>query len=297
MSKTFKPMLAGKVEGEVRFPVMASSKLDGVRCIVIDGVAMSRSLKPIPNAFVQKQIGKAKYNGLDGELMLGDVGAADVYRKTVSAVMSEDGEPDFTFWIFDTMKLNPSTPFAERYESILKFDKDGHVRVVKHSLLRTMDQLDAFEAKQLDAGLEGVMIRDPQGPYKYGRSSTKEGILLKLKRFEDSEAEIIGVQELMKNENEKTTNALGRSERSSHKANMTPMDTMGCLDVRDLKTKVEFSIGTGFDADTRKRFWKQWKKDPKSLLKTIHKYKFFAGGSKDKPRFPVYIGPRDKRDM
>jgi DNA ligase 1 len=295
MSKTFKPMLAGKVEGEIRFPVMGSSKLDGVRCIVIDGVAMSRSLKPIPNAFVQKQIGKAKYNGLDGELMLGNVGAADVYRKTVSAVMSEDGEPNFTFWIFDNYKVDGG--FELRYESLFKFDNSPHIKIVKHTMIRNHEQLDAYEAKQLDAGLEGVMVRDPQGPYKYGRSSTKEGILLKLKRFEDSEAEIIGVQELLKNENEKTTNALGRSERSSHKANMTPMDTMGCLDVRDLKTKVEFSIGTGFDADTRKRFWKQWKKDPKSLLKTIHKYKFFAGGSKDKPRFPVYIGPRDKRDM
>jgi len=291
MSKTFKPMLAGKVEGAVRFPVMASSKLDGVRCIVIKGVAMSRSLKPIPNAYVQKCLSKG-FDGLDGELMLGKVGAADVYRKTVSAVMREEGEPDFTFWVFDNTLMDPSTHFALRYESILKFDGKGPVKVVKHSLLRTMEQLDAFEAKQLDAGLEGVMIRDPQGPYKHGRSSTKEGILLKLKRFEDSEATILSVEELMKNENEKTTNALGRSERSSHKANMTPMGTLGALNVRDLKSKVEFSIGTGFDADTRKQLWKDI-----NLVGKIVKYKFFAGGSKDKPRFTVFIGFRDKRDM
>jgi hypothetical protein len=60
---------------------------------------------------------------------------------------------------------------------------------------------------------------------------------------------------------------------------------------------VEFSIGTGFDADTRKRIWELYKKDPKKVLKTIVKYKFFASGSKEKPRFPVYLGPRDKRDM
>jgi DNA ligase-1 len=47
----FKPMLASDCGGieNVRFPVIASPKLDGVRALVIDGALMSRSLKPIPN--------------------------------------------------------------------------------------------------------------------------------------------------------------------------------------------------------------------------------------------------------
>jgi DNA ligase 1 len=156
-----------------------------------------------------------------------------------------------------------------------------------------MDALDAFEAKQLERGLEGVILRAPNGPYKFGRSSTNEGTLLKLKRFEDSEATIIGVEELLSNQNDAMTNALGHTERSSHKANMKPMGTMGALNVRDLKTKVEFSIGTGFDADTREKFWRH----RKDAIGKLVKYKYFAGGSKDKPRFPVYLGMRDKRDM
>jgi len=290
MSKNFKPMLAGKVGSTINFPVMASPKLDGVRCIIIDGVAMSRSLKPIPNAYVQKQIGKAKYNGLDGELMLGAVGAADVYRKTVSAVMSEDGEPNFTFWIFDNFLKTGG--FNDRYKSLEKH-VSAHVTVVKHTMIRNMEDLDAYEAKQLDGGLEGVMIRDPQGPYKFGRSTTNEGTLLKLKRFEDSEAHILDVQELLHNDNEAKKNALGHTERSSHKDNMVPMGTLGALLVRDMKTKVEFAIGTGYDAATRKELWD----NRKNLKGKIVKYKYFAGGSKDKPRFPVFIGFRDKRDM
>jgi DNA ligase-1 len=156
-----------------------------------------------------------------------------------------------------------------------------------------MDSLDKFEAKQLERGLEGVILRDPDGIYKCGRSSTNEGILLKLKRYEDSEATIIGVEELLSNQNDAKTNKLGHTERSSHKENMVPMGTMGALNVRDLKTKVEFSIGTGFDADTRADFWK----DRKSVIGKIVKYKYFASGSKDKPRFPVFLGFRDKRDM
>lgn len=292
MSNTFKPLLAGKFDAsKIKFPVLASAKLDGVRCIIIDGVAMSRSLKPIPNEHVQKMLGKAKYNGLDGELMVGFVGGKDVYRNTVSAVMREEGTPNFTFWVFDTCLR--AHGYQDRLEYVKKFDGEGAIKVLPHTLINDMDALDKFEAKQLDRGLEGVILRKPDGYYKCGRSSTNEGILLKLKRFEDSEAEIIGVQELLKNGNDATENALGHTERSSHKANMIPMDTMGCLDVRDLKTKVEFSIGTGFDAATRAEFWK----NRKSVPGLIVKYKYFASGSRDKPRFPVFLGFRDKRDM
>lgn len=294
MSKSFKPLLAGKFDAaKINFPALASAKLDGVRCIIIDGVAMSRSLKPIPNEFVQKQIGKAKYNGLDGELMVGFIGGKDVYRETVSAVMSEDGSPNFTFWVFDTYLR--SHGYQERLEYVKKFDGDGSIKVLPHFPIRDMDALDKFEAKQLERGLEGVILRKPDGLYKFGRSSTNEGILLKLKRYEDSEAEIIGVEELMSNQNDAKTNALGRTERSSHKENMVPMGVLGALVVRDLKTKVEFSIGTGFDATLRKSLWQDCQKN--LLTKKIVKYKYFPSGSKSKPRFPVFLGFRDKRDM
>lgn len=292
MSKTFKPLLAGKFDAsKQRFPVLASAKLDGVRCIIIDGVAMSRSLKPIPNAHVQKMIGKAKYNGLDGELMVGFVGGKDVYRTTVSAVMSEDGAPNFTFWVFDTYLSQKG--YSTRLEWVKKFDGENCIKVLPHTMIKDMDALDKFETKQLNNGLEGVILRAPDGIYKCGRSSTNEGILLKLKRFEDSEAEIIGVEELLSNQNDATINKLGHTERSSHKANMVPLGTMGALNVRDLKSKVEFSIGTGFDAATRDEFWR----GRKCVIGKIVKYKYFAGGSKDKPRFPVFLGFRDKRDM
>ena len=43
-------MLAGKVSdvNKLRYPVLASLKLDGVRAFVSDGVVYSRNFKPIP---------------------------------------------------------------------------------------------------------------------------------------------------------------------------------------------------------------------------------------------------------
>ena len=58
------------------------------RCLIIDGVAYSRSLKPIGNKFIQSIIGKQEYNGLDGELIVGNVYDKDVFQKTTSGVIS-----------------------------------------------------------------------------------------------------------------------------------------------------------------------------------------------------------------
>ena len=50
-----KPMLAALCEDvtKLRYPVIASPKLDGIRALVIDGQLVSRTLKPIPNRYVQ----------------------------------------------------------------------------------------------------------------------------------------------------------------------------------------------------------------------------------------------------
>ena len=78
--RPFKPMLAETCEDADRaalpFPLYATPKIDGLRCLVIDGVATSRSLKPIPNRFVQSVLGTHLLDGLDGELVVGlDTGA------------------------------------------------------------------------------------------------------------------------------------------------------------------------------------------------------------------------------
>ena len=151
----------------------------------------------------------------------------------------------------------------------------------------------ALEERYLADGYEGVMLRSLQGIYKFGRATKKEGALLKLKRFADSEATILGLIEQMHNTNESTINALGLKERSSHKANLVGKDTLGALSVRDVTTGVEFEIGTGFDDAERAKIWAH--KD--AYIGKLVKYKYFPSGSKDKPRFPVYQGIRDPRDM
>jgi DNA ligase-1 len=60
---------------------------------------------------------------------------------------------------------------------------------------------------------------------------------------------------------------------------------LGALKVRDVKTGIEFEIGTGFTEADRVKLWQS--RDMLGVFK-LAKYKYFAGGSKDKPRFPVF---------
>jgi DNA ligase-1 len=155
------------------------------------------------------------------------------------------------------------------------------------------DAILTWEESYLATGYEGVMLRHPDGPYKHGRSTAKEAWLLKVKRFVDAEAKVIGFSEAQHNANEAKRNELGQLERSSHKAGKVGKQTLGALMVKDLKTGVEFDIGTGFTADQRHLLWCIGE----NLIGKVVKYKSQPTGVKDKPRFPVFLGFRDKVDM
>ena len=301
MPPLLKPMLAGKATDEQisklfdKFKEMyASPKLDGIRCMIQDGIALSRSLKPIRNEFIQSILGDHKFNGLDGEIISGDPTADDVYRITTGNVMRATGKPDFTFWIFDNF-LHPHY-YVTRQHEIHHVDPTGihpNIKVLKSVSVFNMKELQAYEQYCLGQGYEGVILRDPNGLYKHGRSTAKEGGLIKVKRFSDSEATILGMEEQMKNNNEKKVNELGRGQRSSHKENKTPKGTLGALVCKDKHTGIQFNIGSGFDDATRNQLWKY----KNGLIGQAIKYKYFSIGVKDAPRHPVYIGMRDDDDI
>lgn len=285
----FKPLLASAADlDKLTFPRLASPKLDGIRCIVIDGVALSRSLKPIPNAHIQACIGRPEYNGLDGELIVGDPTSPTCYRDSNSGVMSRDGEPDFTFHVFD--RIDSGDPFEVRLMSLFLLDLP-YVSVVPHFVVSSMEELDEREAQWLELGYEGVMLRDPGGRYKHGRSTAKEGILLKVKRFTDAEYEVVGFEERMHNANEAKRNALGHIERSSHKENKVGRGDLGALMLKH--PNGTFTCGTGFTDADRAEIWA----NQGQYLGRLAKVKSFEIGVKDLPRFPVWLGWRGEEDL
>lgn len=287
---TFKPLLASPVEWDkVTYDdLLLSSKLDGIRAIVRNGVVVSRSLKPIPNKHVQRLFGHLEH--YDGELICGEPNAHDVYRKTNSAVMSVEGEPDITFYAFDHVE-EPDADYLTRYE---KLEESDNVVVLPQHGVASKDEVHRRETYYLDQGYEGVMLRKARGPmskYKFGRATAKSCTLLKLKSFTDDEAVIVGFEELVRNANPATTDALGHTVRSAHQANLIPMGTLGAL-VCETSDSIEFKIGTGFDAATRQELWDS----RESLYGKLAKFKHFEVGAKVAPRFPSFCGIREDID-
>ena len=284
----FKPMLAVQADlSKIKFPVLASTKLDGVRATVRDGIVYARSNKPIPNKHVQRMFRDVEHH--DGELIVGSPTSPTVMRDTMSGVMSENGKPNVALFAFDHIEAM-HLPFHQRQGRLL--GGQPLVKILEQKPFYDLDSLLAYESHVLSQGYEGLILRDPDAPYKMGRSTVKEGWLLKLKSFVDAEFRVIGFEERMHNGNEATTNELGRTKRSSHKENKTGRGDLGAL-ICITPEGIEFNCGSGFSDRDRAHIWNS--RDV--YLGKYAKVKFFPIGIKLAPRHPVFLGWRNKLDM
>ena len=116
MTALRKPMLAAKPKPEdldatlasLRYPLLASPKLDGIRATVQNGKLYSRSLKLVPNLALQALWGRTTLDGLDGEIIVGPPTAPDCFARTTSLVMSRDGgSEDAAYYVFDSFTDEP----------------------------------------------------------------------------------------------------------------------------------------------------------------------------------------------
>ena len=279
-----RPMLAATVTdtSKLRFPLVVSPKLDGIRCLIHPELGpVTRSFKPIPNEYIRECLSSPEYENLDGELML----CSGDFNSVQSAVMSQHGSPEFKFHVFDDFS-NPNDPWTERIE-YADWSLGHLVRVDHRKVLNEQAVLD-WETTYISEGYEGIMLRDPWGAYKSGRSTMREHGLMKLKRFKDAEGVVTGFVERLHNENPLEHDEFGLAKRSSHKAHLTGSDTLGKL-VLATPQWGEVNVGTGFDDALRAEIWAN---QLAYLGRTVtFKYQEVL---KDKPRFPVFLRFREE---
>jgi DNA ligase-1 len=304
-----RPMLAAAVTvAELerlapKFPFRMQPKLDGIRVLIINGAAYSRSGKLIPNYHFQQWVfaHKSELDGLDGEVLCEEPTSPTCYKATSSQIMSFGGNPNFKFWIFDNWKFGASIyrhrrswltdhwMIRARPESL-----NDRVQLTPETEVATPKEVEERFEELLQQGHEGAILRHPEGGYKNGRSTLRQGYLLKLKDFHDMEGIVTGYGELMRNGNDARTSELGFTVRSSHQANMVPAGCLGWLKVKvEGSPWDEFCIGTGFDQATRDVLWR----GRDLLLGRIVKFKYMPSGTHDRPRHPVFLGFRDARDL
>lgn len=301
----FKPNLAVSsddvtVQPKVRY---VSQKLDGVRCIFFGGVAYSRSLKPLPNKLLQNLAQKYAevLEGCDSEVIAGGILAKDVLQRSVSFAMKEDKVDDFTIFLFDRYDANnPQETWFTRYVNLLGIENlPENVEVLRHYMVIENGNysafgvnLDLFEQEVLAKGGEGVIARDAEGLYKFGRSGKVKPSIQKLKRFQDDQFVVISYSNLEINENEKSINELGLTSRSSSRVGKKAVNLLGSLTCT-LDNGNSFSVGSGFTMEQRASLWEE----RETLVGKYAKVKFFGYSPDGIPLLPTFLDFRDPIDF
>lgn len=310
-----KPQLAEDADLDaVRFPCIVQPKIDGVRALNLNGTLTGRSLKPFEGYGITEFFSTPLFHGFDGEMTLGD--KPNCSERLCSATTGAMGRfkdvsemADLHWWVFDHLAFGDQR-YRDRYYRAQKIVESlAHPRVHLVPSIRAHDRsaLDDLITEYAESGYEGTIIRNPEAPYKAGRATKKGQELWRVKPWADAEILVTGVTEGQMNGNVAKTNALGRTERSSHKAGMVPNGQIGSIQgvlLADFFCPTtgallfprgrEITVGSGEMTVMEAEFY--WR-SPSLILDHIVKFKHMPFGVKDKPRFPTYVSHRLPQDM
>lgn len=75
-------------------------------------------------------------------------------------------------------------------QEILDKNPSKHIKIHEQEICKNQKHLDKAMDEVLAQKGEGMMIKDPNSMYEFKRS----GFLLKVKKFDDAEATIIGIE-------------------------------------------------------------------------------------------------------
>lgn len=312
-----KPILACDAEvGKLRFPLMALPKIDGVRALNVAERLVGRSGKQFKNKLNTEFYSGPRFNGLDGEMVVDRVRGYGICNETTSALGTIKGTVPTNWCLFDYVVegVNDHLPYVVRYNQLIShvtklIDSDPTVAsrlwIVPVQMVYSQEHLNELELNWISEGYEGVILREPEGVYKFGRSTANEGYFLRVKRFLDAEIKVTAIVEGKSNQNELKHNPHGYAERSTVAGGMVPNGMVGTIVGRALEDVVwnkrtiiregdviEVSPGKMTHADRR-----YYLEHANEIVGLIAKYQFFPVGIKDKPRFPTFQGFRDPVDM
>ena len=305
----FKCMLAASeipTEDELVFPLLASVKLDGIRSPILNGVAMSRKMLPLPNQSIQAWV--AEYStflqGLDGEMIVGPPNLPTTFNTTTSGVMKVSGKPDFKFYVFEHWGMGlcnakDRADFLAQYLKAAPAFLTDRIVLIPQRWVHNVEELRNFYAQALHEGYEGLILKSPYKPYKFGRSTIKEGAALKFKEFIDYNCVILEVKQGKTNTNEKVKDELGHAKRSTAKAGKVPNQEVGgfvveCTEKESVYYGMQFNCGPG--SLTQAELRALWGSRENIVGRTI-RVKSQKLGGKSLPRFPSFFGWRSAIDM
>jgi hypothetical protein len=241
--------------------------------------------------------GQDEYNGFDGEVIEGNPTSAGVFNRTSSHVMSFDKPGNLCYYVFDDVTEGTrQKPFYQRLEAVERRIREislpDQFQFVEHVEVNNLEELLAAEEEALEAGFEGLMLRNPVGPYKENRATFLQNLIHKLKRVTDDEATVVDFEEGFTNLNAQTRDTRGFAKRSKAQEGLVLSGTLGKF-VCNYRGQVIRVAPGAFTHPERDEIFQNQNKYRNKLLK----FRFFAYGIKDLPRQPRALGWRDPIDV
>lgn len=274
----------------LEYPGIISPKLDGYRCAIQEGRALSRDAIEVANRYAFNLLSSLPIP-FDGELTVGNPWDDGVFNRTGSALRTITGTPDFVFNVFDRLDL-PELGFEDRLEEVKKAVAELNLpwlKVVEHRRVNNAFEILQAEQEWVSAGYEGVMYRRCGSKYLNGRATRVNNHLLRFKRFFDSEFEVLEVLEGKANVNPATKSALGLMQRATHAKGMIPNGQCGGFRGRDIYSKQEFKVAPG--KMTKEQAIEIFQNKDK-YVGNVGVYRYDKKGGYSLPRFPTFQGWR-----
>ena len=278
----FKLMLAPNEIADitkVRYPIYVQPKLDGYRCIYKQGYMWSRSGKPFANKNIPEYF--ENVFGINTVVLDGEIYAPGYTFNQLQTIMNKHDEPlpkGLKYFIYDCMPVEHwdankcPKPYQERYkllnEMVANIADPQKILSISNDKVQTSKEVVELYKSFLKRGLEGAMLKDPEGLYRWKRVSVKSGEMLKVKPFKTMDLEITGFYE----------------GEGKHKGK-----TGGFIVHLD---SVAVRVGSGLTDDLRETVWNN-KKD--YLGKTIE-VRYLEVTEDKSLRHPTFIRFREEKD-
>jgi DNA ligase 1 len=249
------------------------AKLDGLRMVVIDGMAYTRNGHRITSV---EHILQALPQGLrDSYVLDGEVMGADFDETSGSVRQQQSTKDHLVYNVFDMVLLSEwreqeTKPLRVRKENLawLSAQQLPGIKVVQWVELPEGEVAPGRLLKARDIymkhGFEGAMVKDMNAPYQFKRSTA----MLKVKKMETADGTIVGFEE-------------GKGKCKG---------VLGALKVE--VEGVVTSVGGGYSDSQREDFWKR-RKDLIGRMMEVQYQNFTKDG---RLRFPVFVRFRPDKE-
>lgn len=325
----FLPLLAPNQKTDIyslQYSLLASEKLDGIRSIFFKGDMITRSLKEFPNKQIKDKFEEIrKYSEKNDIILDGECYAPNVpFGMISSCCMTEDWYEKksvkaweklqlehhlkisreevlfrMSYYIFDTLKDDPQSPFIDRLKRAFIISNDirliSLIKYVPHYTVSSPEKVIELFEKSIDKGLEGLILRNPSGIYKWDRATLNQNIIYKVKPWETLDAQIIEVVQSTKvnPDAEKKINEKGYSVTSKKKDDRILIDKAEAFIVKYEGMDLEVPLAN-MKAEDEKEIWLNREK----YIGRWIEYKFMKVGMKEGglPRIPGFVRFREDKD-